>query len=135
MSEADTEASRWLRFAHEDLQTATALLRHPEELIPRHACWLAQQAAEKALKALLIRAQVEFPWTHDLDRLWQLLPAAFQGGIGAEALSELSEWAMESRYPGNWPDAQPADARRAVESARVLCEQAKGLMASGETTK
>jgi HEPN domain-containing protein len=110
------------------------LLRHPEELIPRHACWLAQQAAEKALTALLIRAQVDFPRTHDLDRLWQLLPTASQSGVGAVALSELSEWAVESRHPGNWPDAQPGDARRAVESARLPCDQAQMLLPSRETT-
>ena len=45
---------------------------------PRHACWLSQQAAEKALKAALVLERVEFPFTHDLDALRNLLRC---GGI------------------------------------------------------
>ena len=67
------EALRWLRFAREDLAEAERLLRFPDA-VPRHICWLAQQAAEKALKAALILEGVEFPYRHDLDALRNLLP-------------------------------------------------------------
>lgn len=45
------EVRRWLRYAREDLTVAETLLNQ-DDLIPRHACWLAQQSAEKALKAV-----------------------------------------------------------------------------------
>jgi hypothetical protein len=67
------EICRWLRFACEDLEAAEALLGEAD-FIPRHACWLAQQAAEKALKAALASQQVNFPFRHDLDALRNLLP-------------------------------------------------------------
>ena len=49
--EAVREARRWLRYAREDLDTALALVGS-ETAPPRHAAWLAQQAAEKAIKAV-----------------------------------------------------------------------------------
>ncbi|MBI4626106.1 MAG: HEPN domain-containing protein [Verrucomicrobia bacterium] len=127
MSAAESEAERWLRYAREDLRTAQALLRDPESLIPRHACWLAQQATEKAIKTLFVRAQIDFPRTHDLDLLWSKLPAATRAAIQSDALAELSEWAVESRYPGDWPDADAADARAAVAAAANVCAQVEHL--------
>lgn len=37
------EATRWLRFAREDLGTAEHMLAEGS-FVPRHICWLAQQA-------------------------------------------------------------------------------------------
>jgi HEPN domain-containing protein len=50
MNEADrlAEASRWLRYAQEDLSTAESVVGRG---VPRQVCWLAQQSVEKALKA------------------------------------------------------------------------------------
>jgi HEPN domain-containing protein len=66
-----------MRFAEEDLRTAESLL-DDEELVPRHACWLAQQAAEKALKAGLVFHQIAHPFRHDLDALRNLLPEGWE---------------------------------------------------------
>lgn len=56
------EVQRWRRFALEDLQEAERQIQRTGT-VPRHPAWLAQQAAEKALKAILIYLQVEFPFT------------------------------------------------------------------------
>ena len=37
-------------------------------------------------------------------------------------LAELTAWAIESRYPGDWPQPSNDDARAAVELARVVVE-------------
>ncbi len=68
------ETDRWLRYAEEDLTTIETLLRQPH-VVPRHVCWFAQQAAEKTLKAVLVFLQIDFPRTHDLDVLRNLVPA------------------------------------------------------------
>ena len=44
---------RWLHYATEDLVEAKAMVQRPQ-YVPRHACFFAQQAAEKALKAVLV---------------------------------------------------------------------------------
>ncbi len=54
------EVRRWLRFAGEDLRAADSSLDE-EDFRPRHVCWLAQQAAEKALKGALASQQIPSP--------------------------------------------------------------------------
>ena len=115
------EVSRWLRFAREDLEAAETLLRE-EGFVPRHACFLAQQSAEKALKAALTLQEVDFPLRHDLDALRNLLPEDWEIRNRHPDLAELTEWAVEARYPGDWPDATVDEARRAVAQARAVLE-------------
>ncbi len=113
--ELDEIVARWMRFAEEDAEAARRVVEggHP----PRHACWAAQQAAEKALKALLSRRVIAFPKTHSLRVLNDLLPAADRTAISPEDLNVLSEWAVEARYPGPWPDATREEAERATQLA------------------
>ena len=114
---ADT--ARWLRYANEDLITAEILLRQPD-VPPRQACWCAQQSAEKALKAVLIFLEVDFPRTHDLNILRSLVPESWQLKTMHPDLASLTGWAVEARYPGEMPEATNADASEAVEQARTI---------------
>lgn len=63
MSDPDpmSDAKVWVRHAREDLQAGRWLLEE-ESGVPRQSAWFAQQAAEKALKALLISDQRSFPY-------------------------------------------------------------------------
>ena len=119
MSEAEheTEVRRWLRYAQEDLASAEEMTQRSLG-VPRQACWLAQQAAEKALKGALVFLHVDFPKSHDLDLLRRFVPEDWRLKSDPEDFAELSEWSVEARYPGDWPEATPADAQRAVALAR-----------------
>jgi HEPN domain-containing protein len=116
-----TEALRWLRYCNDDLDAASRLMTGTPTS-PRHACWLSQQAAEKALKAALILDEVDFPFIHDLDRLRNLLPTGWAVHDTHSDLAELTEWAVESRYPGGWPEPTDDDASRARSQARSVHE-------------
>ena len=59
--------------AEEDLQAATLATRDPG-FVARIPCYLAEQAAEKAIKAGLTALGVPFRWIHDLDALALALP-------------------------------------------------------------
>jgi HEPN domain-containing protein len=120
--ELQREALRWLRFAREDLQEAGRLLGSPEA-VPRHICWFSQQAAEKALKAALVLEGMDFPFRHDLDGLRNLLPSGWAVKQEFPDLAELTAWAVQARYPGDWPEATQEDARRAVALARAVFER------------
>jgi HEPN domain-containing protein len=123
------EARRWLRFADEDIDAAEALCTDPD-VVPRHACWLAQQAAEKALKGALVVEGINFPFRHDLDALRALLPDGWRVKTDHPDLAELTEWAVEARYPGDWPEATTDDAKRAVAQARALVESVRADLTS-----
>jgi len=113
------ESRRWLAYARSDLDAAHALLRDPDHY-PRQVCFLAQQAAEKALKAVLVLLEVEFPFTHDLDRLREIVPSGWQVKANFPKLYALSVWAVEARYPGDMPQVVEADAREALQTAEAL---------------
>jgi HEPN domain-containing protein len=113
-------ALRWLRWAEEDLEVARHIAAGTS-LVPRGACAWAQQAAEKAIKALLVDRDVDPPKHHDLDRLTDRLPDDDRIDLMAIDLPELTRWAIEGRYPDDLDEATTADALRAIAlSERVL---------------
>ena len=59
--ERQRDVRRWLRYAREDAEAAAAAL-DDARMVPRHACFLAQQSAEKALKAVLVFLSIDPPW-------------------------------------------------------------------------
>lgn len=113
------EALRWLRFSKKDLIMASKAMSEPDPS-PHHACWHGQQSAEKALKAILVYENIVFPHIHDLDILKKLLPEDWAVHDAHGDLSDLSEWAIISRYPGVWSEPTDADAVMAESKARVI---------------
>ena len=80
-------------------------------------CWFSRQAAEKALKAVLVLESIEFPYVHDLQCLRNLFPDGWPEGPGPNVLASLTAWGSESRYPGYWPEPTAEDAARAEADA------------------
>lgn len=89
----------WLEFAFDDLQAAQVLLNNDYPLI-RPALVLAQQAAEKAIKAYLFYSNNLPVKTHDLVKLVNLCEA-FDNDFKQllEPASELTPHITASRYP------------------------------------
>jgi HEPN domain-containing protein len=106
---SELEAQRWLTYSLTDLQAAQKLLVDPEQY-PRQVCFLCQQSAEKALKAILVFLAIDFPLTRDLDRLREMVPAGWKVKESFPQLYGLTIWAIESRYPGDMPDVTENDA-------------------------
>jgi HEPN domain-containing protein len=124
------ETNRWLTYAREDLDAALALRLG----VPRHACLHAQQSAEKAIKSIYVFLDMRVPRSHDLDMLRNLLLDGWDIKTRFDDLSELSLWAVESRYPGNWPEARQEEAEAAVALAKeVLACVEQGLRDNGYT--
>ena len=87
---------------------------------------MAQQAAEKAIKSALVFLAIDFPKTHDLDAPRNLLPGGWHLRRTSEDLAELTEWSVEARYPGDWPEATGADALRALAKAKAVLQSVTG---------
>ncbi|HXH09901.1 MAG TPA: HEPN domain-containing protein [Alphaproteobacteria bacterium] len=95
---APDDPREWLNRARSNLALAKSKVpgAYLEDL-----CFEAQQAAEKAIKAVMIRRNIEFPYVHDLARLLSLLEAT--GEAIPEAVrqaEELTRYALITRYPG-----------------------------------
>ncbi len=62
-------------------------------------CFEAQQAAEKAIKAVLISLGIKPPRTHEIAELVQLLPPDVPRTAEVDASRALTEYATVTRYP------------------------------------
>jgi HEPN domain-containing protein len=112
------ETRDWLIKANEDLQASELLSKGA---LPALAAFHAQQAAEKALKAFLTWHDHDFLKTHDLDILSDDCVAIDSTlATVSSAVSPISRYAVESRYPGVWPNPTAADARQAFKLARAV---------------
>ena len=93
-----TDSREWLNRARSSM--AKARMRS-EEIYLEDLCFDAQQAAEKAIKAVLVRRTIQFPYVHDLGRLLDL---AEGGGNPAPTrvreAARLTRFAVADRYPG-----------------------------------
>ncbi|MBD3175521.1 MAG: HEPN domain-containing protein [Armatimonadia bacterium] len=122
-------AREWLSIAEADMGTATRELEVDGVPNPRAAAFHAQQAAEKALKALLIQVRVESPRTHSLEPLLDLLPPPPLPELVAmrSDLRLLSRFAVRARYPGH--DVAADEASQAVAIAATVLQSVHSALA------
>lgn len=89
----------WIKRAKSNL----AIARQPRtaEIYWEDLCFETQQAAEKALKAVMLAKGLKFRFVHDLAVHLTVLE---QGGIllpeGIKAAAILTDYSVEARYPG-----------------------------------
>ena len=110
-------ANRWLERGDNDIITArqTLLLPNGPTDTP---CFHAQQAIEKAFKALLTFHQITFPKTHDLLRLLDLaLPLIPELDRDRAGFAEMETYAVDVRYPDLGFDPSRSDALDALTLA------------------
>lgn len=92
-----TDPREWLRRARSNLVHSRA---EADEVDLAELCFDAQQAAEKAIKAVFIHRGEAFPFTHDLEALIRLLKAKGQKVPKyVEAAKVLTRFAVVARYP------------------------------------
>jgi HEPN domain-containing protein len=116
---------QWVAKADDDLLTAAHTIKLGEECPTDTVCYHAQQCVEKYLKAALVLTGIDFPKTHDLQKLTALVPPNVRPTLSAEEQARLTEYATEARYPG-WDEIALAEARRAVALARREGEKCAG---------
>ena len=112
-------SAEWLRRAKADLALARAPL--PEGAVYEDLSFHAQQAAEKAIKAVYVKLGMRFPYTHDIA---ELLSGLVRSSVALEddvkAAADLSTYAWESRYPYIGEPVTEAEYREAVRQAEMV---------------
>ncbi len=124
-NESKELALRWLTKADHDIITAkqTLLLDEPPtDTVSFHA----QQAVEKALKALLTFHEVTFPKIHDLVRLLELvLPYFSELENYRKDFADMTNYSVEGRYPEEAFEPSREEAVYFVKVAEEVVEKVK----------
>lgn len=118
-SDARHEAERWFKTAGQDLQAAKALAQTDHHA---QACFLAQQAAEKAVKSLWF-AQDADPWGHSVQKLLSELPGyptLTEDHAIARIAARLDRLYIPTRYPNGIPDLTPGETYAAEDAEEAI---------------
>lgn len=121
------QLKKWVELADEDYLAA----EHDLQLLDRLkdvVCYHAQQCVEKYLKALLFYRDIEFPRTHDLKRLLNLVPAEYLANLDSRRILPLTRFSVDGRYPGEADPITPFEARDAVAMAGELRSKIRPML-------
>lgn len=139
MSDPQEEARRWLAQAQNDLAFARVGLN---EGYHAQTCFLAQQAAEKAVKAVRYARGDRIVLGHSV---WDQLRVIGSDATGLakheEAARQLDQLYVPSRYPNGLPAGAPfevitaAQAKSAVAAAESIVADVERIIANWRTRK
>jgi HEPN domain-containing protein len=118
----------WMNRAHSNLVRLKA--RVPGAYL-EDFCFDAQQAAEKAIKAVFLLRRLDFPYIHDLAKLLSLL--AGHGEQIPESVNEarrLTPYAWITRYPSASEQVTEKEYQQAVAIAEAVVHWAEGRLAA-----
>lgn len=112
------EGARWLRQAKSDLDDARYTLEGNRFHL---TCFLAQQAAEKALKAFIYSQGEGEVYGHSVAELCELAKR-FDPDFSElkRGIAPLDKYYIPTRYPNGLPGGIPAEAFDEIDARRAL---------------
>lgn len=115
----------WLDHANSDLKLALIGLESGD-ILYHQICFHAQQAAEKAIKAVLLSRGIDFPLTHDIQELLDIIEeGGFVLSLDILDSSSLTPYAVEARYPDYWRKITQKETEEAIELAENVVRWAQ----------
>jgi HEPN domain-containing protein len=125
-----TLVEQWLSRALSNLDRARAG-KVRDTILYEDLCFDCQQAVEKSLKALLVANDKESPHTHLIAHL---LETPEQTGLkipeDVKAASDLTEYAVHTRYPGLYEPVSEVEYREALAMAERVHEWVVAVLTS-----
>jgi HEPN domain-containing protein len=124
-------AQEWLKRGRSHLIRAHQ--PKPEGVLWEDLCFDAQQAAELAIKAILVIRGVSFPKIHDIRRLFDLLRDSGLEIPDTLRLTEvLTPYATEIRYPADFEPVTEEDFKHELSLAESVVSWAERLILGHE---
>jgi HEPN domain-containing protein len=120
--------SQWMEKAENDLIVAVHTLKLGSACPSEIVCFHSQQCIEKYLKALLVYENIDFPKTHSLKTLMDKIPLNVRPELSLDEQEILTNYAVFTRYPGNYSSVSLTKARLAVRIARRVRKQVREQM-------
>lgn len=93
---ARDEILNWLAEARADLKHCKVSIDAGDY---SWACFAAQQAAEKALKSIILHLLGIYPRSHDLVKLYRVVAGQVDLGVKLHELATLSAYYTQAKYP------------------------------------
>ena len=126
MSEIRNSSLEWLRYAQSDL--VYSRVSCPPGGLLETLCFHAQQAVEKALKAVLIHLEIPFPKTHNINTLLELLSQTMDVPDEVKNATILTDYAVISRYPSEYEAVSQEEYQESVNLAAEVLKWAKSII-------
>ena len=128
MSQPEQDPREWLRFARSDL-AAARVVRGDPDVLPCQVTFHAQQAAEKAIKAVLVHDGQPFPFTHDLSELiWRVERAGRPWPEVLQDVETLTPFAAQTRYPSDFQQPSQVEVDQAIQYAQAAWDWAAAIV-------
>ncbi len=125
---------QWIEFADEDLRFAEHGLSIQENTPYRLIAYHAQQCAEKYLKAFLVYKNTDFPYTHNISVLLELVSDHADWAEDLRDAEELTQFAVSARYPGEDDLVDRVEAVRAIDIAGKVRSKIRSSFSSDKIT-
>jgi HEPN domain-containing protein len=118
----------WIDRAKSSLEIAKT--RNSNLVYYEDLCYQAQQAVEKAIKAMLIYFNVEPQFTHNIGFLLDELGAHINISDEIRETVKLSKYAVQTRYPGEYDDITKEDYEESIRIAGKCLEWVESTVKS-----
>jgi HEPN domain-containing protein len=119
---------QWIEKAEEDFRTAEYLCILKEDCPLNSVCFHSQQCVEKYIKALLVYCSIQFPKSHDVIELLNLVPENYRPDLSIYDLAIINRYAVETRYPGEWEVITHQEAEESVRIAGDIRQKIRQLL-------
>jgi len=123
----------WISRAKSSYELSKATISndiHLEDL-----CYQAQQAVEKALKGLLLYFGAEPEFTHNIGLLLNELGKYTEITDNIKGAIKLTNYAVQTRYPGEYDEITKTEYERAVKTAKDCLDWVEITKANEEAKK
>lgn len=116
------EVLEWLKIAKSNLKMGKSYyILLDKDIRLEEFCYDLQQSVEKALKALLLYHKIKFPKTHIISELVDLLIVnSVEVPEKVFDALELTQYAVETRYPDNTIGVTEDEYKEAIEIAEAV---------------
>jgi len=106
----------WIKRAKSSLELAQAKIIH--HIYYEDLCYQSQQAAEKALKGLLIFYGIEPEFTHNIEVLLNEIKKFTDIPEYIKETSLLTSYAVQTRYPGEYDEITKKEYKKSIKIAK-----------------
>ena len=118
--------NEWIEYAEGDLVFARLRIKPQSKTQLKYCCYHAHQAAEKALKALVIARGMKFKYIHSLQALLaDLKEDGAEIPPMVERVRDLDSYGVDARYPSQGESSEEFHPEEAAEKAGIALEWAK----------